>query len=169
MMFTIILIAVCLLDNIKFGSASATFHFIKNTNSCETNGDVCVRKCCPENYVLYNKKCTYENNSEFSPLVYIGEEISDNVTDNVKFAVISANFCRPHEKRLLTRLEDELYLQENGELLRITNQARIYEYRPSNEFCLEIRKIDNNVFWTSIVCMDPDNVYRRHITGEIGK
>lgn len=165
-MFTIILIAVGLLDNIKFGSTSATFHFIKNTNSCETNGDVCVRKCCPENYVLFNKKCTYENTSDFSPLVYVGEEISDNV---VKFAVISANFCRPNEKRLLTRIEDELYLQENGELLRITNQARIYEYRPSDEFCLEIRKLDNNVLWTSIVCMDSDKVYYRQITGEIGK
>uniref|UniRef100_A0AAR5PP29 G-protein coupled receptors family 2 profile 2 domain-containing protein n=1 Tax=Dendroctonus ponderosae TaxID=77166 RepID=A0AAR5PP29_DENPD len=151
--------ALFLLLMVEFAKQTGgEFELISGRNACDP-ASRCVRKCCPENFYLNNRKCEFDDNVEFNPKVFNSQTLAQTVFN---FSVISANFCGPNERRFLTQMRTTLYLQEDGKLEYFVNYSA-KKTVPGDKFCLENRLLNEERGLVSIVCIGNDAIIAEEV------
>lgn len=122
--------------------------------------NVCVKKCCPEKYVLSKKVCVLSKDFDFSFDVY---DKSTNITNiNITFNVIHDYNTKCKDKTVLKLSptfiqKDKFYVQADGSMFKPYDIVmRSVEF---SDYCLE-----NFVFSTrpsefsALVCYEEENL-----------
>lgn len=95
---------------------------------------ICVRKCCPEGYVLENKTCTFSDKYEFLFSIYEGSR--DVTHENRTIHIIHDKNCTDGINLKLEANEvDAFFLQNNGSLFKPNDSLAMWT--SFERFCLE--------------------------------
>ncbi|XP_074038803.1 G-protein coupled receptor Mth2 isoform X8 [Leptinotarsa decemlineata] len=114
----------------------------------------CVRKCCPENYVLKNKVCQYSESHKFELQVFRGEK---EINKTVTFNVIHNKTCQVGRGLKLSPtglVQDVFYLQRNGSLFKPNDN--VTPWVPFPYYCLETFVFPTGDELSALVCYVPN-------------
>ncbi|XP_057671789.1 G-protein coupled receptor Mth2-like isoform X4 [Diorhabda carinulata] len=115
----------------------------------------CIKKCCPENYILKKQNCTYAPTSKLEFKVY---DVQEQVNDTVEFNVIHNRDCTPEQNlRLEAEFEeDTYYIQKNGTILKPFDES--FPRISYSHYCLDNIERKGKTEFAVIVCYDADNL-----------
>ncbi|KAF2885027.1 hypothetical protein ILUMI_21143, partial [Ignelater luminosus] len=150
----------CDVENKDFGSSYPMSSVVYNENSleecdCYNDGITCLRKCCPEGYVLKKKMCIRSDNSKQlkTMLLHQHRDIVLNTFRQSRF-VFGVMECQRGMYKLEPRIysDDEFYLQVNGSLWQPASKDMINHDR----FCLEYFE---DVGISALVCFPNEEMH----------
>lgn len=110
----------------------------------------CIKKCCPENYILVKKKCVQTDQFNFTLTVFDGTE---EVNESVYFNVIHNRDCKDGTRLRLSPSkykEDIYYVQKNGSLFTPYSSERVST--GFDKFCMEFLQVRNRTEFAVLVC-----------------
>ena len=110
----------------------------------QCNNSVCIRKCCPQDTLLYNAICIQAKNEEvWRPSQIPGQAINDEWQ-----TVIGEPGCKSHP------YFEEMHLLPNGFLQTSPDKPPV----PPSHYCLDNLLVDNdNITNFAILCFPPEN------------
>lgn len=117
------------------------------------SGNKCVKKCCPEKYVLKKKVCVLSESSEFFFDVYDGTR---NITDSdISFNVIHDynNNCKGKKILKLSPNfvpSDRFYVQSDGSIFKPFDS--IFSRIKFSDYCLETFVFPTREEFSALVC-----------------
>lgn len=132
--------------------------------------NVCVKKCCAENYVVKRKECVLTKNSTFSFDVY-KETINVTSTDFTFYVIHDFNTnCKSKQNlRLDPRYmpEDEFLVQTDGSLYKpYDNSSNWIDFK---DFCLDIFVMPHGEEFTALVCYEEEELEKIDGFCSVGK
>ncbi|KAL3275858.1 hypothetical protein HHI36_020599 [Cryptolaemus montrouzieri] len=149
-MFKSIVILVFL--SVVLGKNVKIFHTNDDYSIC--GSERCVRKCCPENLIYFQKKCINHTTIDFPLTIFDGEK--ERPPSDITFHLIHDKHCEVgYNVRLVPNFfpEDKFYVQADGKLFL----PFLEEFVPFNLYCMENIKLkanDTTVEFSVLRCDD---------------